>query len=103
MTLYELTPEEAELIEKRRREMEFKATLIPVRPLEEITSQEKSEAFDYLYKMALDHYREGLEKGFLDDDFDGYAEEAVLELLCTGMRDSALAEFWRAWNAVFYR
>lgn len=50
------------------------------RSLDSYMPTEKIEAFDMLYKVALDHYNEVLESGRSDDDDVHYIFEDVMTL-----------------------
>lgn len=82
------------------------------RAADEYTDAEKIAAFDRLHEMALTEWNNTLEQGYCDDDFDGYAREALLELLAhpgdaeqppqivDGRYNLALAPFWVAFGAL---
>src|SRR5687768_14801644 len=79
MDLSQLTDEELSA-ELERRKAPPKAEYEP-RRASDYTPQEKCAAFNKLHAMALEHWGETKKDGWADEDFNGHAGEAVLELL----------------------
>jgi len=84
----ELTSEEIALVEAHRasnRKPDWQPKLAA-----DYTPEEKCAAFDKLHQMALDEYKELLEKGWANEDWRAYKDEAVTKLLGEGV--------WDAWR-----
>lgn len=90
-----LTPEEQEVITKMRAEKA--RTEYKLRPLEEISSEDKSLAFDRLHHFALRIWNDTKKERYLDEDSRHYAFEEVMQLLTTMDKQQ---EFWNAFNSL---
>jgi hypothetical protein len=69
----------AEIARLERRQEILERWQDYIRPLEEISDDEKIKAFDLLYEQALYHVRLWIKDGFEPDDGQYYLYETVME------------------------
>ncbi len=93
----ELTPEELEIIKKRREQGQAldNAANFPIVKAEDLTLEQKAVAYDQLHAFALSVWNDKKKQGYVDEDTSQYAYEAIMGLLAPEDRNR---DFWQAFN-----
>lgn len=87
----DLSNEEKQLVEQhRQKRAEEDANAWKPCELSSISDATKIKAFDKLYKMALETFRQTKEDRYFDEDFYHYAGEEVMQFLGKDVYDQAI-------------